>query len=61
MISEGCPKDEFRAYLRGIEEALGRGERFVMGVSDMVPPDASWDRLLRLGEWAVEKGPVPWT
>jgi uroporphyrinogen-III decarboxylase len=45
-----CPdsvgESEFRHWIDRLVERHGRATRFVLGVSDMVTADASWDRLL---------------
>ena len=45
-----CPdsvgESEFRLWIDRLVERYGRATRFVLGVSDMVTADASWDRML---------------
>lgn len=45
-----CPdsvgESEFRAWVGRLIERYGHASRLVLGVSDMVTADASWDRLL---------------
>ena len=35
------------------------GDRFILGVSDTTPPDARFDRLLRITEKVREQGQLP--
>jgi uroporphyrinogen-III decarboxylase len=45
-----CPdsvgESEFRLWIDRLVERYGHASRFVLGVSDMVTADASWDRLM---------------
>ena len=48
----------FEAYLDRTFGELGTGERLILGVSDMVPPDADLGRLERIRERVDAFGPV---
>lgn len=39
---------QFAAYDASVFDALGTGQRLILGVSDNVPPNASIDRLARI-------------
>ncbi|MBI4877538.1 MAG: hypothetical protein HY822_23150 [Acidobacteria bacterium] len=49
-----CPdsvgESDFRLWVDRLIERYGKASRFVLGVSDMVTADASWDRLLYITE-----------
>jgi uroporphyrinogen-III decarboxylase len=49
-----CPdsvgESQFRLWIDRLVERYGHASRFVLGVSDMVTADASWDRLMYITE-----------
>jgi len=49
-----CPdsvgESQFRLWIDRLVERYGHASRFVLGVSDMVTADASWDRLMYVTE-----------
>jgi hypothetical protein len=40
-------------------EEIVPGDRFILGVSDTTPPDAKFERLLRITEMVREWGKLP--
>jgi hypothetical protein len=46
LCPDSTPEADFRAWIDGLLDRYRRTTRFVLGVSDMVTADASWDRLL---------------
>ena len=58
LLDDAMDDDAFEAYLDTLFAGLGRGERLVLGVTDNVPPDANWSRLLAIGERIRAHGPV---
>jgi hypothetical protein len=50
---------EFEAHMRGLFREIAPGDRFILGVSDMVPPDATWERLVRIAEMVEAWGRLP--
>ena len=49
---------QYRAYMDAAFSQLGSGERQILGVADMVPPDADLDRLTDVGRRVEAFGPV---
>ena len=59
LLEESMNDDEFEAYMRALFREIAPGDRFILGVSDMVPPDAKWERLVRMAEMVEEWGALP--
>jgi 5-methyltetrahydrofolate--homocysteine methyltransferase len=38
---------------------IGDGSRFILGIADTTPPDADFERLVRIGDLVREKGRLP--
>jgi hypothetical protein len=45
LCPDSASRDDFRKFVDELVERYGRESHFVLGVSDMVPADAEWDRL----------------
>jgi uroporphyrinogen-III decarboxylase len=59
LLKESMPDDEFEAFMENLFGEIGPGDRFILGVSDTTPPDAQFERLLRITEMVQEKGKLP--
>jgi uroporphyrinogen-III decarboxylase len=59
LIADSMSDDEFEAYMRALFREIAPGDRFILGVSDMVPPDAKWERLVRMAEMVEQWGTLP--
>jgi hypothetical protein len=59
LLEESMSEEEFEAHMRHLFAEIAPGSRFILGVSDMVPPDAKWDRLVRLARMADAWGTLP--
>jgi uroporphyrinogen-III decarboxylase len=59
LLEESMTEEEFEAHLRGLFAEIAPGDRFILGVSDMVPPDAKWDRLVRIARMVEARGALP--
>jgi hypothetical protein len=59
LLEESMSDDEFEAYLLALFREIAPGDRFILGVSDMVPPDAKWERLVRMAEMVEQWGALP--
>ena len=59
LLEESMSDEEFEAYMRDLFRELAPGDRHILGVSDMVPPDAKWERLVRMAEMVEEWGALP--
>jgi 5-methyltetrahydrofolate--homocysteine methyltransferase len=43
----------------GLFSGIGTGARFILGIADTTPPDADFERLVRIGDMVREKGRLP--
>jgi hypothetical protein len=59
LLEDSMTEDEFEAHMRALFAEIAPGNRFILGVSDMVPPDAKWDRLVRIAQMVDEWGALP--
>lgn len=59
LLEESMTEEEFEAHMRQLFAEIAPGDRFILGVSDMVPPDAKWDRLVRIAEMVEQWGALP--
>lgn len=59
LLDESMTEERFEAHMRGLFAEIAPGDRFILGVSDMVPPDAQWERLERIAEMVEEWGRLP--
>ena len=59
LLGSSMSDDEFETYMTNLFEDISPGDRFILGVSDTTPPDARFDRLLRITERVREQGQLP--
>ena len=59
LLESSMSDDEFETFLTKVFEDISPGDRFILGVSDTTPPDARFDRLLRITERVRDQGPLP--
>jgi len=59
LLPQLTPDDRFDRFMDGLFSGIGDGRRFILGVADTTPPDADFQRLVRIGEMAREKGRLP--
>jgi uroporphyrinogen-III decarboxylase len=59
LLEESMSDDEFEAYMVNLFREIAPGDRFILGVSDMIPPDAKWERLVRMAEMVEQWGALP--
>ena len=45
--------------MKNLFREIAPGHRFILGVSDTTPPDAKFERLLRITEMVQERGSLP--
>lgn len=50
LLPDSMSDDAFEAFLDGLSEQVGAGDRLILSVSDNVPPDADLGRLRRIGD-----------
>ncbi len=59
LLEESMSEEEFEAHMRGLFAEIAPGDRFILGVSDNVPPDCKWERLIRVAEMVEQWGRLP--
>lgn len=59
MLEESASEKEFEAYMEGLFSAVHPGSRFILGIADTTPPDASFRRLQRIHELVQQQGRLP--
>jgi hypothetical protein len=53
------PDEKFERFMKDLFREIAPGDRFILGISDTTPPDAKFERLLRITEMVEEWGRVP--
>ena len=59
LLPEIVTDDEFNDYLEYFFKAVTPGNRLIVGVADSTPPDADFDRLIRIGDRIEKEGRLP--
>ncbi len=59
LIPELIDDAEFEAYLSHLFKAVVPGNRIILGIADTVTPNASFDRLVRIGERVAAECRLP--
>jgi hypothetical protein len=59
LLQESMSDEEFEKFMKNLFSEIAPGDRFILGVSDTTPPDARFDRLLRITEMVQERGKLP--
>jgi len=59
LLPQLTPDDQFESFMEALFAGIGDGRRFVLGIADTTPPDADFERLVRIGHLALEKGRLP--
>ncbi len=59
MLEDSYNDDEFEQYMDSLFSAIHPGSKFIIGIADTTPPDASFKRLQRIQELVVERGQLP--
>jgi len=59
LLEESMSDEEFERFMRNLFREIVPGDRFILGVSDTTPPDAKFERLLRITEMVQEFGALP--
>jgi len=54
LMSDSCSEEAFKAFMLETLDAVGKGPRFILGVSDTTPPDAEFSRLLTIRDMIME-------
>ena len=59
LLEESMPDAEFESFMKNLFSEIAPGDRFILGVSDTTPPDAKFERLIRINEMVQEWGKLP--
>jgi corrinoid protein of di/trimethylamine methyltransferase len=59
LLPQLIPEKDFQNYMDGLFSGIGDGRRFILGIADTTPPDADFERLVRIGDMVREKGHLP--
>lgn len=59
LLETIMPDNEFETFMARLFDEISPGDRFILSVSDTTPPDAKFDRLLRITEMVRERGKLP--
>jgi len=59
LLPQLTPDDQFKSFMDQLFTGIGNGSRFIVGIADTTPPDADFERLVRIGDWVREKGRLP--
>jgi len=59
LLEQSMPDGKFEAFMRDLFAEIAPGDRFILGISDTTPPDAKFERLLRISEMVREWGQLP--
>jgi len=59
LLEESMSNEEFEWFMKNLFKEIAPGDRFILGVSDTTPPDAKFERLLRITEMVQDWGKLP--
>lgn len=59
LLPDSMSDEEFEHFMKNLFREISPGDRFILGVSDTTPPDAKFERLLRITEMVQEWGELP--
>ena len=59
LLRESTTDEEFEGYLDHLFKAVAPGGRMILGIADSTPPQAVFDRLVRIGERVEKEGRLP--
>ena len=59
LLPQLTPEDQFESFMDQLFKGIGDGSRFILGIADTTPPDADFERLVRIGDMVREKGRLP--
>lgn len=59
LLEETTRDAQFEKFLKDLSPAISPGSRFILGVADTTPPDASFERLQRIHEMVRTQGRLP--
>jgi corrinoid protein of di/trimethylamine methyltransferase len=59
MLAESATDEEFEAHLDHLFKVVAPGDRLILGIADTTPPNAVFDRLVRIAERVEKEGRLP--
>jgi methylmalonyl-CoA mutase cobalamin-binding domain/chain len=59
LLPQLTPDGQFNDFMDRLFTGIGNGARFILGIADTTPPDADFERLVRIGDMVREKGRLP--
>jgi len=59
ILAESATDEEFEAYLDHLFKVVAPGKRLILGIADTTPPNAVFDRLIRIGERVEKEARLP--
>jgi 5-methyltetrahydrofolate--homocysteine methyltransferase len=59
LVPQLTPDEQFKSFMDALFSGIGTGARFILGIADTTPPDADFERLVRIGDMVREKGRLP--
>ncbi len=59
LLEETASEEEFESFLDNLFRSITPGDRIILGTADSTPPNAKFDRLLRIGERVEKEGKLP--
>ncbi len=59
LLRESTTDEEFEGYLDHLFKAVAPGTRMILGIADTTPPQAVFERLVRIGERVEKEGRLP--
>jgi hypothetical protein len=59
LLEVSMSDEEFEIFMKNLFKEIAPGDRFILGISDTTPPDAKFERLLRITEMVNEWGTLP--
>ena len=59
LLEQSMSDEEFEDFMKNLFCEIAPGDRFILGISDTTPPDAKFERLLRITELVQQWGTLP--
>jgi hypothetical protein len=59
LLEDSMSEEAFEKYMKNLFREIAPGDRFILGVSDTTPPNAKFERLLRITDMVNEWGTLP--
>jgi len=61
LLKETASEEEFEAFFDNLFRSVSPGDRLILGPADSTPPNAVFERLVRIGERIEKEGRLPLT